>query len=84
MTLPFSSRQSVRKLRDNGGFSEPQADAIVEVVEDATKELVTKEYFETRLRAELYRALWIFSGVVLTGVAGIAAITLAVAQWMFG
>ena len=74
MTLPFSSRQSVRKLRD-GDFSEPQADAIVEVVEDAPGELLTKDYF----RAELYRALWIFSGVVLTGVAIIATIALAVA-----
>ena len=55
MTLPISTRQSVQKLRDRN-FDEPQANAIVEVIEDATRELVTKEHFETRLRAEL-RAL---------------------------
>ena len=76
MTLPFSSRQSVRKLRDNGGFSEPQADAIVEVVEDATKELVTKEYFETYLRAELYRAVIFLAGFMIA----VAAASLAVAH----
>ena len=35
---------------------------VVEVVEDATKELVTKDY----LRAELYRALWFFGIGIVT------------------
>ena len=42
------------------------------IAEDATSSLVTKEYFDERLRdavsdfrAELYRALWIFSGVIV-------------------
>ena len=67
MTLPFSSRQSVRKLRENGGFTEAAADAVVEVVEDATKELVTKDY----LRAELYRAVIFLAGFMIA-VAGTA------------
>ena len=70
MTLPFSSRQAVRKLRE-GDFTEPQADAVVEVVEDATKELVTKDY----LRAELYRAVIFLAGLMIA-VAG-AALALA-------
>ena len=55
MTLPISTRQSVQKLRDRN-FDEPQANAIVEVIEDATRELVTKadltvteEHFDSRL-----------------------------------
>ena len=55
--------------------SDKPVDAITEDVEDAPGELLTKDYF----RAELHRALWIFSGVVLTGVAIIATIALAVA-----
>ena len=88
MTLPFSSRQSVRKLRDSD-FSEPQANAIVEVVEDATGQLVTKEHFDSRdlatrsdvsdLRAEFYRAFAGLAGLIIT----VAGLALAAARWLF-
>ena len=57
MTLPISTRRSVQKLRERN-FDEPQANAIVEVIEDATRELVTKadltvtkDYFLAEMRA---------------------------------
>ena len=87
MTLPFSSRQAVRKLREHGGFEEAAADAITEVVEDATKELVTKEYFDERLRsavsemrAEFYRAIFFLAGFIIT----VAGASLVAARWLFG
>ena len=57
----FNPREAVRKLRDRN-FDEPQANAIVEVAEDvaqaadtaldeATSDLATREYFDTRLEA---------------------------------
>ncbi len=50
----FNPRQAVQKLRDRG-LDEPQADGIVEVVEDATgaatSDLVTKDYLDARLDA---------------------------------
>ena len=81
MTLPISTRQSVQKLRERN-FDEPQANAIVEVVEDATRDLVTKEHFlaemrafEARMdarfekqRAELYRALAVQGGLIIGAV----------------
>ena len=81
----FNTRQAVQKLRARG-FEEPQADAVVEVVEDATKELVTKADLvaaNAELRAELYRAFWIFSGIILGGVAGIATIAVTIAGLLF-
>ena len=58
----FNPREAVQKLRDRS-FDEPQANAIVEVAEEvaqaadtalgeATDDLVTKEYFDARMRAE--------------------------------
>ena len=98
----FNPRQAVRKLRDRN-FDEPQANAIVEVAEEvaqaadqaldeATTTLVTKDYFDSRLRAEFaelriemqkqraefYR---IFAGLAgfIIAVAGGA---LAIARWL--
>ncbi len=69
-------------------MAEPLAGATVEVVEDATSPLVTRDYldvrfetFESRMdarfagfRAEFHRALWIQSGVIIGGVGVIVAL----------
>ena len=88
MTLPISTRQSVQKLRERN-FDEPQANAIVEVIEDATRDLVTKEHFDSRdlatradvsdLRAEFYRAIFLLGGFMIT----VAGASLAAARWLF-
>ena len=79
--------KATHKLRDSG-LDEATASAIVEVVKEATDDLVTKEYFDTHLRAELNGALLRFGlafGFGMFGIMlGVAAASLAVAQWMFG
>ncbi len=48
------------------------AEAIVEVAQDATSDLVTKDYFH----AELYRALWFFGiGIITVNLAAIGIAT---------
>ena len=78
MTL-LDTFQSVRKLRDNGA-SEPLAEAIVEVAQDAaeaaTDGLATKaDLAELRaelkndiaeLKSEIFRAMWFFGVGIVT------------------
>ena len=45
MTVTFDALGAMRKLRE-GGAEEPLAEGIVEVVTDATSELLTREYFD--------------------------------------
>ena len=76
MALTFNPREAVQKLRDHG-MAEPLADATVEVVEDATSPLVTRDYLDVRFaefRAELHRSLIILAGVVIGGVGVIVAL----------
>ena len=80
MALTFNPREAVQKLRDHG-MAEPLADATVEVIEDATSPLVTRDYldirfetFESRMDARFSRALWIQSGVIIGGVGVIIAL----------
>ena len=74
--MTFDTRRAVQKLV-GVGLDDSHADAIVEVVGDATSPLVTRDILRAELndlRAELHRALLIQAGVVLAGVAAIAAI----------
>ena len=43
--MTFDTLRAMRKLRE-GGAEEPLAEGIVEVVTDATSELLTREYFD--------------------------------------
>ena len=52
MSLKFDTQKAVQKLRASG-VQEPQANAMVEVVTDATSGLLTQEFFATTLRAEI-------------------------------
>ena len=51
MTVTFDTLRAMRKLRE-GGAEEPLAEGIVEVVTDATSELLTREYFDERIGLE--------------------------------
>ena len=63
----------MRKLR-RSGMPASQADAAVEVTEDATRGLVTTEQFE----ATLYRALAIQTAVIIVALTAIMAVLLLV------
>lgn len=88
MALTFNSREVVQKLLGRG-LPEPAADGIVEIVEDATSPLVTRDILHAELqvvraemaeyRADMYRALWPFGAGMVAANAGIAvaAFTLA-------
>ncbi len=82
----FNPRQAVQKLRDRG-LDEPQADGIVEVVEDATgaatSDLVTKAdiaALESRMEARVLSAINRAMGLVIAAMGVIAAIALAIAE----
>ena len=49
--MTFDTLGAMRKLRDRGA-EEPLAEGIVEVVTDATGELVTREHFDERMVAD--------------------------------
>ncbi len=46
--MAFDTLGAARRLRE-GGADEPLAEAVVEVVVDATSELVTRDYFDQRM-----------------------------------
>ncbi len=87
MAMTIDTRRAVQQLTE-AGVGDPEADAIVEVVGDATSPLVTREMlraefaaFRTEFRAdmkdlhaEFYRALWIQTGVFAAIVAAIVAL----------
>ena len=58
--MTFDTLGAMRKLRDRGA-EEPLAEGIVEVVTDATGELVTREHFDERMVAdrEYLDARWV-------------------------
>ena len=87
--MTFDTRRAVQKLV-GVGLDDSHADAIVEVLGDATSPLVTRDILREELkdlraelkdlRAEFYRAMLIQAGIVLTGVAAIAAIATLLAR----
>lgn len=80
MTVPtFDTHAAVRKLR-SAGMEEQTAESVVEIVDNATNPLVTRDILKAELaglRADMYRALWI-QGVgivaVVGGIVGIAEV----------
>ena len=70
MAMIFDTRNAVRRLLQ-GELSEPQADAVVDVMGDAASTLTTKDDLRAaiqEMRTEFYRALavqtLIFAGIV--------------------
>ena len=84
----FDTHDAVRKLR-GAGIDEEAAEGIVEVVEQATSPLVTRDILRLELnelrselhefRSELYRALWILGGGIVAVTSGLTAAAVAVA-----
>ena len=89
MSLTFDTQKAVQKLRESGA-GEAQAEAMVEVVVEATGALVTGSYLDARLdagfagmRAELHHTVLIL-GLSMAGfVIGVAGVSLAVAALLF-
>lgn len=46
--MAFDTLKAAQRLRD-GGADEPLAEAVVDVISDATAELLTREYFDQRM-----------------------------------
>ncbi len=88
----FDTHDAVRKLR-GAGVDEQAAEGIVEVVEEATSPLVTRDILRLELgelrselrselhefRSEMYRALWIQGAGIVAAISGLGAIAVAVA-----
>lgn len=72
MTIRFNTRQAVHKLV-RSGMPEAQADATVEVAEDATNGFVSEE----RLQAVIYRALFIQAAFIIATMTAIVTALLA-------
>lgn len=49
MALKFDTHDAIQKLRGKG-HSEDQAEGVVELVRDATDDLVTEDYLDARLK----------------------------------
>ena len=75
--------RAAQKLRDTG-LDEATAEAIIEVVRDATDELVTRDILRAELNGALLRFGLAFGFGMFGIMLGVAAASLAVAQWMFG
>ena len=85
--MAFDTLRAAQRLRE-GGAEEPLAEAVVEVVVDASDAHVTNERFDQRMtsfehridarfeafRAEMYRMFAIQGGVILGGVGVIVAL----------
>ena len=85
--MAFDTLRAAQRLRE-GGAKEPLAEAVVEVVVDASDAHVTNERFDQRMtsfehridarfeafRAEMYRMFAIQGGVILGGVGVIVAL----------
>ena len=88
MALTFDTGKHARAIRD-GGVPAPAADAIVDAIADATDSLVTRDVLRAelaiateRLRAEMWRAMYMQIGAVTAIVTAIAGIALVVARWV--
>ncbi len=63
--------EAVRKLRD-AGMNESQAEAVVEIIGSSSTNLMTKddaEILQAKIKADVYRALWI-QGIGLVAIMG--------------
>ena len=95
MAVTFNTGKHARAIRE-GGVPAPAADAIVDAIAEATDSLVTQEFLRNelaiqmaqidarieRLRAEMWRAMYMQIGAVTAIVTAIAGIALVVARWV--
>ena len=95
MALTFDTGKHARAIRA-GGVPAPAADAIVDAIVDATDSLVTHDVLRSelaiqteridakieRLRAEMWRAMYMQIGAITAIVTAIAGIALVLARWV--
>ena len=95
MALRFDTGKHARAIRA-GGVPAPAADATVDAIVDATDSLVTHDVLRNelaiqteridakieRLRAEMWRAMYMQIGAVTAIVTAIAGIALVLARWV--
>ena len=82
MALTFDARRAFQKLLQRG-LPEPAADGIVEVVEEATSPLVTRDILRAEMaemRADMWRALYTAVATVVGVMIAVAAVSLTVAN----
>ena len=79
--VPFDTLRAAQALRD-AGFDDAQSETIVATIQKSLGENVaTKSDLELAiagLRADIYRALWIQGGVLVTVMLGIATVAVAI------
>ena len=76
-TAPFDTLRIARALRD-AGFDEKQSEAIVSAIQDSLGQNVATKTDISVLRADIYRALWIQGGVLVSIMMGIATVAVAI------
>lgn len=82
MALTFDTRRAFQKLLQRG-LPEPAADGIVEVIEEATSPLVTRDILRAEMaemRADMWRALYTAVATVVGVMIAVAAVSLTVAN----
>ncbi len=82
MALIFDTRRAFQKLLQRG-LPEPAADGIVEVIEEATSPLVTRDILRAEMaemRADMWRALYTAVATVVGVMIAVAAVSLTVAN----
>ena len=76
-TVPFDTLRAAQALRD-AGFDDAQSEAIVATIQKSLSENVATKADLAELRADIYRALWIQGGVLVTVMLGIATVAVAI------
>ena len=80
-TVPFDTLRAAQALRE-AGFDDAQSEAIIATIQKSLGEkLVTKSDLGlaiSELRADIYRALWIQGGILVTIMMGIATVVVAI------
>ena len=76
-TVPFDTLRAAQALRD-AGFDDAQSEAIVATIQKSLGGNVATKADLAELRADIYRALWIQGGVLVTVMLGIATVAVAI------
>ena len=87
MAVPAFDTLRAANILKGAGFDDEQAVAIVYAIQDALRENVAAKSYSghtdiqtasAKFRADIYRALWIQGGVLVTVMLGIATVAVAI------
>jgi hypothetical protein len=73
-TITFDTLDATRRLRD-AGFDEKQVETVVRVLSDAQSNLVTREYFDSRMSvvdAKFDKLTWMMGVLIAIAIANFA------------